>query len=414
MRLSPTLIFLFSPSLALAAFSGDIVQHWNTAAVNALKATTSPRLNGAQEGWMTAYLHSAIFAAAEASRTNSRAVQQVAVTHAAHAALSHSLFALQPTFIANAKAVLAEIGATENEAALGKRIGEDAARKVAVSRAGDGIDNYVHYQIGAPAPGVYQATPPANGPGVAPHAGWIKPFAGVASIDLWKAPPDPTKPGYDKYIKQILDKGGRAPSNRTAEESQIGQFWYDSSTQVWNRLATVIIGNRNANDVFESAKFYGLYNWAMANAVATGFKTKYKYDTWRPVTAIRYQPVYLSTGESFYDPEWLPFMDTPGHPDYLSGHSVFGGSAGAILKKYLKTSAINPPVSLTTNVTVAGPITRSFTDIDATAKENGDSRVFVGVHFQFASDEGIRAGEAAAERVWNSYIAYEKGFGNIF
>ena len=90
---------------------------------------------------MTAYLHSAIFAAAEASRTNSRAVQQVAVTHAAHAALSHSLFALQPTFIANAKAVLAEIGATESEAALGKRIGEEAARKIAISRAGDGIDN---------------------------------------------------------------------------------------------------------------------------------------------------------------------------------------------------------------------------------------------------------------------------------
>lgn len=33
-------------------------------------------------------------------------------------------------------------------------------------------------------------------------------------------------------------------------------------------------------------------------------------------------------------------------------------------------------------------------------KENGDSRVFVGVHFQFASDEGNKAGEAAADLVW--------------
>ncbi|KAH6911886.1 phosphatidic acid phosphatase type 2/haloperoxidase [Coprinopsis sp. MPI-PUGE-AT-0042] len=359
-----------------------ILRLWfrNTAAVNALKATNAPRLGGPQEGWITAYVHSAIFAAAETSRTNSRATQQVAVTHAAHAALSHVLFALQPNFIANAKAVLAEIGPTESEATLGKRLGEEAAKKVAISRAGDGIDNVVRALSN-------RSTCAWRLSGYAAcqwtwrcaSRWWIKPFAGVAAIDLWRAPPDPTKPGYDKYIKQILDKGGKTSQNRTAEESQIGQFWYDSSTQVWNRLATTIIGDRNANDIFESAKFYALYNWAMANAVATGFKTKYKsYDTWRPVTAIRYQPVYLSTGESFYDPEWLPFMDTPGHPDYLSGHSVFGGSAGSILKRYLKTSSITHLGTL-----------------------------------PFASDEGILAGEAAAEKVWNSYVAYEKGFGNI-
>lgn len=89
-----------------------------------------------------------------------------------------------------------------------------------------------------------------------------------------------------------------------------------------------MLGDRNSNHVFESAKFYALYNWAMASSVIPVFKAKYKLCSslplllgqisnlqlvrlLAPVTAIRYQPVYSSTGESLYDPEWLPFLDTP-------------------------------------------------------------------------------------------------------
>jgi hypothetical protein len=121
--------------------------------------------------------------------------------------------------------------------------------------------------------------------------------------------------------------------------------------------------------------------------------------------------VYLSTGESLYDPEWLPFLDTPGDPEYLSGHSAFGSSAGSHLKKYLKTSSITPPVSLTINVRDAGPIPRTFGNIDSAVNENGDSPIYAGVHFQFESDEGALAGEDAAEKVWNSY---NKGLGGVF
>jgi len=52
-------------------------------------------------------------------------------------------------------------------------------------------------------------------------------------------------------------------------------------------------------------------------------------------------------------------------------------------------------VTLSSNVTVnnVGVITRRITNITAAAKENGDSRVFGGIHFQFASDVGNEIGE---------------------
>lgn len=96
------------------------------------------------------------------------------------------------------------------------------------------------------------------------------------------------------------------------------------------------------------------------------------------------------------------------HPDYLSGHASYGGGAGGILKKYFGSDKIDPPLALSSNASVAGPITRTFNSIDQAIKENGDSRVFVGVHFQFSSDEGSKQGLNAANEVWQSFKAGNK------
>jgi hypothetical protein len=85
---------------------------------------------------------------------------------------------------------------------------------------------------------------------------------------------------------------------------------------------------------------------------------------------------------------------------------VYGGGVGGILKKYFNTTIINPPVSLASNASTAGPITRTFSDVDKAVVENGNSRIYIGAHFEFASVEGVKAGEAAAEKVW---IAFQQG-----
>lgn len=125
---------------------------------------------------------------------------------------------------------------------------------------------------------------------------------------------------------------------------------------------------------------------------------------------MRYPGVYLSTGAAISDSTWEPLVDTPTHPEYLSGHAVYGGGAGGILKRYFNTPVINPPVSLTSNSSAMGPITRTFGNLDEAMMENGISRVYIGAHFEFASVEGIKAGQAAAEKVWNAFRQGRRGY----
>jgi formylmethanofuran:tetrahydromethanopterin formyltransferase len=95
-----------------------------------------------------------------------------------------------------------------------------------------------------------------------------------------------------------------------------------------------------------------------------------------------------------YDPNWTPLLTpTPNHQDYLSTHATFGGAAAVVIKIWNNNSDV-VDVRLSSNVTVdnVGVITRRITNLTAAAYENGDSRVFGGIHFQFASDVGNEIG----------------------
>jgi len=141
--------------------------------------------------------------------------------------------------------------------------------------------------------------------------------------------------------------------------------------------------------------------------------TRYYYNAWRPVTAIRRPDIWLPTGKDVSDPEWTPLLTpTPNHQDYLSTHATFGGAAGAVIRNWNGGDAVD--VFLSSNVTVdgVGVITRNINSIKQAVKENGNSRVFGGVsyeppndctirsdveysqiHFQYATDTGSKVGD---------------------
>jgi len=59
---------------------------------------------------------------------------------------------------------------------------------------------------------------------------------------------------------------------------------------------------------------------------------KYTYNSWRPVTAIA-NSTYTSWHTTYNLPQsssWLSLLDTPPHPEYLSGHSTFSSAAGEV------------------------------------------------------------------------------------
>jgi hypothetical protein len=132
-----------------------------------------------------------------------------------------------------------------------------------------------------------------------------------------------------------------------------------------------------------------LVNLAMADSYIAGFQTKYTENFWRPVTAIRAGDTD-GNSRTTADPGWSTFLNTPPVPDYTSTHSVLGGAAAEVLRRFFRNDAV--PFTMTSGVPFAG-ITRSFMTFSQAAEENGLSRIYAGIHFRSAVEDGISQGK---------------------
>ena len=98
------------------------------------------------------------------------------------------------------------------------------------------------------------------------------------------------------------------------------------------------------------------------------------------MTAIQYPHIWLPSGDNVFQAGWTPLLvPTPSHQDYVSTHGTFGGAASAVLRAYVGGDTINATISSNVTLNNRGVITRKFTNLTATAIENGQSRVFGGV-----------------------------------
>ena len=126
----------------------------------------------------------------------------------------------------------------------------------------------------------------------------------------------------------------------------------------------------------------------MADGFIGGFATKYDFNFWRPVTAIRGGDTDRNDG-TLADPTWSTYLNTPAIPDYPSTHSVAGGAASEVLRRFFHADDI--AFTTTSGVPFAG-ITRSFDAFSQAALENGESRIYAGIHFRSAVEDGMKQG----------------------
>jgi len=210
------------------------------------------------------------------------------------------------------------------------------------------------------------------------------------------------------FLQEVMQKGLRSGGTRTALETETAYLFLENQSTLMSRFVSSVLGNKLQSNVLESSKFYAMLGHALANAGFVAYATKYKYNTWRPVTAIRCNETYLAGGQQLFDANWTPMSDTPTHPEYLSGHAIYASAAGGILKRYLGSDTLNPPVTVASNATLTsndhvGVLTRNYSSIDRLVRDVGDSRVFAGFHFRFSCDEGIKAGDIVAQKVFEYF-----------
>lgn len=185
--------------------------------------------------WFPAVVHGAIYTAALEAKGESLGFQQLAVSHAAHDALS---WTFQGTRLYNSidaalRNILPDIGIAQSsrEYRQAASIGRRAAATVAEKRAGDRLANFVDYVYGPAEPGVYQQTPGGNALPDTPQAAYLRPFGGIGDISNFRAPPPPnaTAEGYEKWVLEVKDVGSLDSKSRTQYDTDTAYFWRESS-----------------------------------------------------------------------------------------------------------------------------------------------------------------------------------------
>jgi len=283
----------------------------------------------------------------------------------------------------------------------GVATGRAAAAAILVRRADDGSDVVRPYNTGA-ALGVWSPTPPAFAQPIGVSFGKVKPFTmtGGEQFEL----PRPAyfnlrSAEYAADYNEVKSLGGANSKTRTAEQSEIARFWYEPSPGVHIRLARDLAVTRKLN-LWDSARLFALLHLASADCLIAGYGAKYRYNFWRPVTAIRYG-AYDDNPQTDGDPTWNSYLETPSHPDYLSLHAVLSAAWAEILARFFGTDQFS------FTITSAKPypgITRSFKSFSQSAQEAADSRIYGGIHFRSSCRDGLLIGRKIGAQVFDKFL----------
>ena len=168
----------------------------------------------------------------------------------------------------------------------GISVGQAAAWNTLRRRQNDGADRAAEpVFVPQSGPGEYQFTPPFNF-AVFPGWGRVDTFAIKLHDHELDGPLPLDSAAYARDLALIKEIGRIDSRTRTAEQSQIAQFWYEDSPLGWNRITNTVVRQERL-DAWATARAFALVNFAMADAYIAGFAEKYHYRFWRPITAIQ-------------------------------------------------------------------------------------------------------------------------------
>lgn len=320
-------------------------------------------------------------------------------------------------------------GAPDAAEASGIAAGEAAANAILALRYSDnggvltpidgsGTPNSPPYAL-APGLGVHQPTPAPEfniGMTLPAFTGWafVTPFA-VNSATQFRVPPaeifDIGSARYASEYNQVKHLGdarvrGARPDSQL---TQIARFWPAGGLD-WNGNAR-LIANGLGLDRWQHARMFALMNISTADSMITNIESKYFYNFWRPVTAIRWADD--GNPDTVSDPAWRPFLQTPPYPDYpCASTSMTGGAAGA-LRRFYGTNAVGftrtvmaPAVPLPAPMVELPPrsITRHYASLTHAQNEQARARVYEGLHFIEGCYAGLRQGNQVAGFVFANYL----------
>ena len=255
---------------------------------------------------------------------------------------------------------------------------------------------YVDYD----SPSRWQPTPPEYMDGIEPHWSKIRPFILNSSKQFQPEPPPPFSMELDSPFYKELDEVYRIvrdiqQNDEKDEREEIAKFW-DCNPYVsthkghvmfalkkispgahWIGITKIVARNSGA-DLDATVAAYTHTSIAIADAFISCWDEKYRSNLIRPETLIN----------KVLDEDWYPVLQTPPFPEYTSGHSVVSGAASVILTDFFGDNiAFKDDTELPYNLPI-----RSYKSFNHAAEEAAISRLYGGIHYRKAIEEGLKQG----------------------
>lgn len=324
--------------------------------------------------------------------------QEAALASAVHA----TLVAFAPPGKPQLDAVLAtSLGRIPDGPAKeqGVAAGVAAAQSLLAARQGDGLDPASvnqPFELPAPAPGGYEATPPAYERAMQSGTRLATPFL-LGRADRFRPTPiSITSERYQRDLEEVRVLGAAGSTARTPAQTATAQFWLNTPLPIYTQLLRAALAQSAAWPLSARAGLVATFHVALVDTQIATSDAKYAHLRWRPVTALR---------RAGHD-GWTPLHDTPPHPDFVSGHASFAGAAEVVL-----TALTGPgpaqPVTVTSPSAPGAP--RTYTTWRQATLDNVDARVWSGIHTRNADEAGAALGRTVARHTLRTMISLLAG-----
>ena len=393
----------------------DQVLEWNQIFIETLIATNTPNSSSQRLG---AIVHTAIFDAYNGikrrytpifvqsvdgngkrlvPRGASRRAAVIAAGYTALAALFPSRQQQLSDSYAASLAALSGDGGQSRE--RGIAWGTHVAQAVLAWRASDGFGASYPPFTGGTAVGQWRPIAPATSMS-AQGLAFTTPFVVESNAQFRPDPPRTLASAtYTEDFNSVKALGRRTGSTRTEAQTELAPFWEGNASVHWNQAANQI-ARANQLSMSDSNRLLAVLNIAMADTAFTIWSAKRHFGanpaevTWRPLTAITLADTD-GIAATTPDPEWLPLVTTPSHPEYPAGHPALNGAAATVL---LCQRADVQAFTLTTS----GRPSQTYTSLADARADGNNARVWGGMHYPSTVAVSDAVGEAIAKYVNSS------------
>jgi hypothetical protein len=287
--------------------------------------------------------------------------------------------------------------------ARGRAWGEYVAQQILAWRASDGLDFSPSSYVGSLDVGKWRPTPRPNPtpgepelPGVnglLPSLATTAPFSVPSPSHFRPAGPPPLASAqYAADVNEVKEIGENVSATRTTDQTEAARFWGGTALTFWLRTAAEASRERHLT-LSENARLFAVLSMAVADTVITTWDSKYWFELWRPITAIR----LASTDDNPATEEqadWTPLLVTPPYPEYLSGAESLAGATAAVLTAYFGSAM--PFEGFSEGLP---GVTRSWPSFEAAAEEVLEARIWAGIHFRAAMVDTLAVAKQIATYV---------------